>query len=282
MVSGRFNTIALLMSVSQIRGRLLPRLLVSILAVLREQGVHLVLGDVGEVAPPPEQAPRLLRDWYADGLLINAISSMPASLLDLVGRPRVPSVGLNARLEYDCVYPDDFGAARRATEHLLKLGHRRIAYVDYMGGVHYSVADRRAGYEAAMAKAGLASRVVEDEGGPSAGWQALALKMLRCADRPTAVVAYEADRAMPVYAAACLLGLRMPQDLSLVTFHEKPVDMPGLPIDYLEIPVGEMGRVAVEMLLEKIASPKKRFPAVGLELAYRMGETCGPAPHLSG
>ena len=78
---------------------------------------------------------------------------------------------VNAKFEVDCVYPDDYGAAKSATRQLIELGHRRIAFVHFINPLfgatfeesrprfHYSVEDRAFGYRDAMREAGLSPRV---------------------------------------------------------------------------------------------------------------------------
>src|SRR5207248_2600873 len=124
--------------------------------------------------------------------------------------------------------PDDSRGGRMATEFLLRLGHERIAYVDTdeRENKHYSKEDRRAGYEQAMISAGKTARVHllpfhwQEAGQPTVDQRVESARtLLAREDRPTAVVAYELTEAITVVRAAYTLGLRIPEDLSLIQFH---------------------------------------------------------------
>jgi LacI family transcriptional regulator len=101
-------------------------------------------------------------------------------------------------------------------------------------------------------------------------------------DRPTAIIAYEAVYAVPVFCAALSLGLQIPQDLSLLTFHDKPVTEPGICISTMLIPAEEMGHTAVDMVLQKIASPEDDLSPQAVTFGFEKGRTCAPPPQLPG
>jgi LacI family transcriptional regulator len=221
--------------------------------------------------------PRILREWSVDGLLINYIAGIPDKMIELIGRYQIPSVWLNAKLESDCVYPDDFEAAVRACKYLQKLGHRRIAYVDYWNADHYSVADRRNGYLRAMRSARLQPQLLRNEREvPESEWLDLSCEWLRLPDRPTAVIAYEADRALPVFCAALKLGLNVPGDLSILSFHDRGVGVVGMPLTTMEIPMVQTGAAAVEMVNEKIRNPGLSLPARAIKANLLEGTSCAP------
>jgi DNA-binding LacI/PurR family transcriptional regulator len=101
-------------------------------------------------------------------------------MIELIQRYQIPSVWLNAKLESDCVYPDDFEAAGQACKYLLQMGHRRIAYVDYMSSGHYSTADRRNGYLRAMRSARLKPQIFSNaRERPQTEWLDLSCEWLR-------------------------------------------------------------------------------------------------------
>ena len=120
-----------------------------------------------------------------------------------------------------CVCVDDHGGSRLLTEHLIALGHRRIALL--CGALDGSTGlDRRDGHLAALADAGIAADpglLVTDGWAPGCG-QAGAARLLDLPDPPTAILA-----AHPMLAAGALLamrerGLRIPDDVSLASFFE--------------------------------------------------------------
>ena len=276
--TGRFGAIGLLASRRIPNGALLTTLLYSIRHHLTERELHLTLGDLPDKSLTDEAyVPRILREWSVDGLLINYIAGIPDRMIELIGRYQIPSVWLNAKLQSDCVYPDDFEAAQRACKYLLGMGHRRIAYADYMSSGHYSTADRRNGYLRAMRSARLKPQIFSNEReAPQTEWLDLSCQWLRSPQRPTAVIAYEADRALPVFCAALKLGLAVPRDLSILSFHDMGVMTVGVRLTTMEIPMVQTGAVAVEMVNEKIRNPGVVLPARAIEANLIEGTSCAP------
>ncbi|MCY3018520.1 MAG: LacI family DNA-binding transcriptional regulator [Planctomycetota bacterium] len=119
------------------------------------------------------------------------------------------------RTHADFVGTDDQAGARMAAEHLLALGHRCVAHL--AGKRKYGTyADRRSGFEGAIAKAKGCCVTVEIED-PEAASRA-AERILRATQRPTAVFLAADHYALGVYHAAARMGLRIPDDLSVVGF----------------------------------------------------------------
>ncbi len=114
---------------------------------------------------------------------------------------------------------DGHDAFRRATAHLISLGHRRIAHVT-AGTRLAAAADRREGYLQAMADASLSCDpgwVVEGDLSGAAGRHALG-RLVALERRPTAIVCGNDATALGVMAAANEAGLRVPRDLSVVGY----------------------------------------------------------------
>ena len=283
MRSGRFGCAALVLSTQPGRSSLFPSFLAGVDDELAKTGMHLAHAPLAdERLTDSGFVPKILSQVMADGLLINYNAAIPVELIEAIKRHRIPAVWINSQQPHNCVYPDDLGAGRQATEHLLSLGHQRIAYVDYSYGsarpaAHYSAHDRLGGYEQAMRSAGLAPRVIRAPQGLS-GEQRLpaVLAWLKAADRPTAVVTYSPRDALPIlHAATAVLRLRVPQDLSLVTIEDFVADQSGVALTTVIIPRYELGQVAVQMLLERIADPRRELAPRALPCRLVVGETTG-------
>ena len=134
----------------------------------------------------------------------------------------VPVVSVARRVPgVDSVYADDEAGAAAATSYLLDLGHRRIAHVT---GIEYEGhLLRRRAYEAAMTNAGLRPQTVVAQGYSQDAAERTARSILNVADRPTAVFAHNDEMAFGVREAAHSLGLRIPQDLSLIGYDNSRV-----------------------------------------------------------
>jgi LacI family transcriptional regulator len=164
-----------------------------------------------------------------------------------------------------------------ATEHLLGLGHHRIAAIAGPGDYLCSRA-RIDGYRSAIERAGIAydSSMVrhgdfQHEGGFTCGGQLLDL-----AERPTAIFAGSDQQAFGVYEAARQRGLRVPQDLSVVGFDDLPVSRwVSPPLTTVRQPLAEMGRAAAQMLGDLIEGLPLRSTRVELstELIVRESTT---------
>jgi LacI family transcriptional regulator len=165
-----------------------------------------------------------------------------------------------------------------ATEHLLGLGHRRIAAIAGPGDYLCSRA-RIDGYRSALERAGIRSDPVlvrhgdfQHEGGFLRGGDLLELPV-----RPTAIFAGSDQQAFGVYEAARQRGLRIPQDLSVVGFDDLPVARWGSPpLTTVRQPLAEMGRAAAQMLGELIENISLRSRRVELSTDLIRRESTGP------
>jgi LacI family transcriptional regulator len=166
-----------------------------------------------------------------------------------------------------------------ATEHLLGLGHRRIAAI--AGPEDYLCSRARIdGYRSALERAGIRfDRALvkhgdfQHEGGFLRGGELLDL-----VDRPTAIFAGSDQQALGVYEAARQRGLRIPQDLSVVGFDDLPVARwVSPPLTTVRQPLSEMGRVAAQMLGELIEDTSLRSRRVELSTELITRESTGPA-----
>ena len=158
--AGRYGNVALMQS---LWGKYLPpELLYGLTSALADSDLRLVISQVPDrVIENETYLPDTLRGLSADGVLINRHLGFSPAYLAHIQRLRIPAISLNAKQDFDAVHPDDVHGGRLATEYLLALGHERIAFVDSdePENRHYSKADRRRGYESAMAGAGRTSQV---------------------------------------------------------------------------------------------------------------------------
>ncbi len=278
MRTGRYGNVALLMSTVGLRSLLPGSLMDGINEALSAQQLHLTVAKLPDDEMLREgQIPRILQEWFADGLLINYNAQIPSGLAEMVEQSRLPSVWINSRQAQNCVYPDDVDAARQATEHLLSLGHQKIAYVMYGGWGHYSTTDRQAGYEAAMRKAGLTPRTIHVGDSEVPQRKEFTLAWLSAADRPTAVVAYSPQAAWWVHKVAQTdLRLSLPQDLSIVSFDDSLIQHVDAVIDTMVLPEADMGHKAVELLMDRIEVPAVSQAGISLKSVLEQGNSCAP------
>ena len=185
-------------------------------------GYQLVLFDVER----PEQRTGVFRSVIGrvDGLLSISLAP-PAADMRRLEAAGIPVVLVDAAHEtLPTVTVDDVEGGRMATEHLLELGHRRIAFAgDTVDGVHGASASSRrcVGYQRALGDAGVPVRPdlvrLRPHGRAAAE---IARDLLALASPPTAVFAASDLQALAMLEALEALGLRVPDDLSVVGFDD--------------------------------------------------------------
>lgn len=144
-----------------------------------------------------------------------------------------------------------------AARHLIELGHRRIGLITGDLTVRCAL-DRMAGFRAGLADFGVPfvpDLVCEGDFRQPAAYAA-AHTLLSLPNRPTAIFASNDVSAFATMDAARDLGLRVPEDLSLVGFDDVPTAELVTPkLTTVRQPLHAMGKLAVEMLIERIADP---------------------------
>ncbi|MCE5218837.1 LacI family transcriptional regulator [bacterium] len=283
--TGRFNSVGLVLSDQAWRSPLFPSLIPGIQRALAGHRMRLVINqEPDERLTERRVVLNFLRESMVDGLLVNYHSQVPEVMQQLVDKYHVPAVWMNVKQEADCIHPDDLGCGREAAESLIALGHRRIAFAAFKplwwsGPRHYSFSDRRAGCRQALEKEGLELDVRLCERQVHRGERlGLAREYLSLPDRPTAVIANGEDHVIPLLLAAGQLGLRVPEDLSLVTIGHEFCTAAGLPVTTMMLPWAQLGEEAAGMILAKIEAPEEALEPRTVPVSCMAGRSCGPAP----
>jgi LacI family transcriptional regulator len=175
-----------------------------------------------------------------------AAAGIPLVVMDPVHLPVV---------EITSVGSTNFAGGVAATRHLLSLGHRRIGYI---GGPVFAIcnAARQQGYRAAMESAGadvpdgyLRTGDFLYENGLREG-----LALLKLAQPPTAVFAGSDEMALGVIEAARSLGVRVPEDLSVIGFDDTHIaQLSSPPLTTIRQPLRDMGAVALRTAMRLAA-----------------------------
>ncbi|PQV62607.1 transcriptional regulator, LacI family [Abditibacterium utsteinense] len=279
--TGRFGNVAILLSPLKSRSYLPLPLLAGLHDALDQVNMTLtfcMLGD--ERLTESGTLPKFLREHMCDGLLIDYNLRIPQPMIDSIRRHRIPAVWINSKQEADCVHPNDFEAAEQATQHLLQLGHRKIAYIDFANqpdDPHYSAYDRCRGHTFTMQQAGLEPQVWKTE---SAGSDLIdfCTERLVAQDRPTAVIGYATYAFEALSYAAARLGLNVPDDLSVVSFGPEQTDYMCQPMTMLIEPQYEAGHLATGMMLRKIENPNDLIAPEAVRFSLAIGKSSAPIP----
>ncbi|MGW4604214.1 LacI family DNA-binding transcriptional regulator [Streptomyces sp. NPDC004532] len=227
-------------------------------SLLHDSGLHTLLADGHLNRRLGEDLTRTFTDLRVDGLI--AVGTLPPSEALRTAAARVPTVVAGAREpelpSVDIVAGDDERGARLATEHLIGLGHRRIAHIAGQGVVG---ALRRRGFEGVMREHGLADTAVVEQGDltEEGGYRA-AVRLLGGRERPTAVLAFNDIACVGALSAAEELGLRVPRDLSLVGYDNTYLSrLRHLWLTTVDNGSHDVGRRAAQCLLDRITDPAR-------------------------
>lgn len=244
-------TIVLLLASSSMSSPHAVEILRGTIRAAHEQDMELVLLDLPEESPDARWFERIKRSGPT------AVIAMK-SRLGLADRRRLEQQGI-ALVEVDSyALPDErtysvgatnFAGGLAATQHLLDLGHRRIGFLGGVADTQASLA-RKHGYLAGLAAAGVAPAeyIVEQGDFTYESGLAAAQQLLERADRPTAIFAASDAQAAGVLEAARLLGIKVPDDLSVVGFDDQLVARMTAPrLTTVRQPSEEMGAHAVSI-----------------------------------
>ncbi|MDG9719013.1 LacI family DNA-binding transcriptional regulator [Streptomyces sp. DH24] len=225
-------------------------------SLLHAAGLHMLLADARLNRRTGQDPAGPLLDLRVDGLVVVGTLPDPAALGPVAAR--IPVVVAGAREPVppgvDVVAGDDEKGARLATEHLVRLGHRRIAHIAGYGAVGEL---RRRSFEATMREHGLAGgALVEPSDMTEEGGYRATVRLLSRPDRPTAVFAVNDITCVGALSAAGELGLRVPRDLSVAGYDNTGVArLRHLWLTTVDQAGHEVGRHAARCLLDRFDRP---------------------------
>jgi LacI family transcriptional regulator len=221
-------------------------------ALAAERGMRVVLGDTAGDLDRERQLVDDLASRRVDGIIVvpagNDHSHLdPAALhgLPVVFATRPPSVP-----DVDCVVVDDFGGSRAATAALLAEGHERIGFLG-LGRSLWTGTERLRGYCAALEEAGLAvdDAVLRSVASTSGAAEEAARALLELPDPPTAIFAANNRNTVGAYRAIARAG----SGTALAGFDDVPLaDLFAAPLTVVAYDVGEVGRRAAQLLLDRL------------------------------
>ncbi|MFF7047031.1 LacI family DNA-binding transcriptional regulator [Streptomyces griseorubiginosus] len=221
-------------------------------SLLHDNGLRMLLADARLNRRTGQDPAGPFLDLGVDGLVV--VGTLPeATALGAVAE-RLPVVVAGAREPrlpgVDVVANDDVRGARLVTEHLIGLGHRRIAHIAGYGAVGEL---RRESFEATMRAHGLSEgAAVEPSDMTEEGGYRTTVRLLGRADRPTAVFAVNDIAAIGAVSAAEELGLHVPRDLSVVGYDNTSIArLRHVWLTTVDNAGHEVGRRAARCLLDR-------------------------------
>ena len=250
LAQGRTRTIGVL--ISNLRNPFFAEVIEGLQEELGASRYRTLLGTGARDARRELGATEAMLERGVEGMVLLSPEIPAEEMASLARKCPTVIVGRDKQQEgsLDCVVNDDFSGAVMVVEHLAGLGHERIAHVS--GGSGAGAAARRKGYEYAMQRLGLDSRVVygeyTDEGGYWGTRQLLASE-----PRPTAIFAANDFAAMGTFVAINEAGLSVPDDVSVVGYDNTYLaELALVSLTSVDQPRRDMGVLAVRLLLERI------------------------------
>jgi LacI family transcriptional regulator len=256
-------------------------MLTAIDETVRSSGRTILLGTCNESIPRQENVLSSLREYRPDGIIVCPVGGSTEESLKNIAESGMPIVqvareieGLNA----DFVGADDRYATELAVDHLMKLGHRRIAYAGGNDETSNGRLRHRSFHEI-MAARGLAPSdgyVISGNGTRGTGLDA-APRLMALPQAPTAIVCFNDAVAFGVMHGLQKIGLQPGSDVSVVgcdDVGDAALWVP--PLTTIHNQHIEMGRLAAEMMMRRISDPGLPPRRITLEPRLMVRETTAP------
>ncbi len=223
----------------------------------------------------------LLCERSVDALLVS-YSHEPSPAFDAeVARLPMPVVWLNRNAASNTLCVDERGAAKLLAEHLLELGHRHLAFLDYSSGTLMDplIGERLSGMRDATEEVGATLSIIQkrlertNRSDHARSW-------ISSVTRPSAIVANSLSSAQAVCQTALGMGLSLPNDLAVASFDDGQAHLANVPVITCAIrPDAEFGRTAAKMICDLLGQPDHSTPGRSLPFTLSIGGST--VPHRS-
>ncbi len=266
MITGKSRIIGLV--VAYLDNYFYPVMIERLSVALQEKGYHVLVFMAAPTVGDVESVMQEILDYQVDGIILASVS-MSSVLAAQCQQNGIPVVLFNrdqddARLS--SVTTANISGGRMIAEHFLAMGHQRIAYIAGFEGAS-TQRDRELGFRSALEAAGhaLFARDCGEFTHPAS--RSATLRMFDRPDHPDAV--FVANDHMAFAVMDCLrseLGLRLPQDVSVIGFDDVPIAAwPAYDLSSYRQPVNQMVAETVSTLIDRIANPETEPRRIRLE-----------------
>jgi DNA-binding LacI/PurR family transcriptional regulator len=239
-----------------------------------------ILYSVGTPEQRDEYFHNLSHKNHVDGLLAISLSPTQEQAQRFL-QNQIPIVLIDARHDHlSHVFVDDIQGGKLATEHLIDLGHKKIAYIsDYLDYPFQksAAANRYQGYYRALQDQSVPYRdayfIQGEQGRENA--KKMALQLLSLQDPPSAIFTSCDTQAIGVLDAAKDLGKKVPEDVSVIGY-DGVSESEFVDLTTIAQPLYDSGYIAANMLLQILASPSSTFRSHQLPVKVLQRGTTGP------
>lgn len=247
--------------------------------VCHNRGYTVILVNSGEDTKKQNRSLETLQEESVDGVILPPIKGGREGVQSLVDNG-IPVVCYDRRPEkgnMDTIVSDDRRGAYCATVHLIRQGHRRIAYIGSIEGIS-TTEERQQGYEEALRDHGIRPdpTLIRNGDARHQGGERITRALLNLDDPPTALFTGNNLTTLGAYSALNALGVQVPEDIALVGYDDIPwakalhppptvVDQPGY----------EMGQRTAELLMQRIKESERSSTLVTLQPELIVRDSCG-------
>lgn len=274
LITRKTDTIGALLP--DLHGEFFSELIRGIDQAARARGLHLLLSSSHDDAHEAAAALRAM-NGRVDGLVVMSPHADDDFLAQNLPH-NLPAVLLNsgARRPSQRVFAvDNFGGAREMTEHLVRSGRRRIAF---LGGpqANFEARERERGYRAGLGH-GDKPWVLEGDFSEAGGHRAAAaLLALPVVDRPDAVFAANDIMAIGLLGALQAAGVRVPEDMALAGFDDIPIARYVSPaLTTMRVPIAALGSQALDALADALDGSATGAEATVMPVQLVVRRSCG-------
>jgi LacI family transcriptional regulator len=250
----RTNVVALV--VPDLTNAIFSELMRGVEEAAAELGYMVLLARAESVRPTAATMAKLVGEGRVDGVLVQVGDAMTAEDLSGILEGRIPAVLINSRRDDhvgSVILPDEEASAV-AVRHLVSLGHTSIGLINGLPSTD-SAGRRGVGFREAMAAAGLTINPahVTSLGYDSQQGRAAMRALGALAERPTALVVANVNAALGLLVEARTLGIRVPDDLSIVSIHDAwTADNAWPPLTTVRMPLYELGKQSMAAIFDRI------------------------------
>ena len=253
LITGRSRIVGLV--VAYLENQFYPDALERLSRALQARGYHILMFLASNAEEDVSRVLEEILDYQVDGIVIASVS-LPNRLARRCAAEGLPVVFFNRHQHdpaFSSVTSDNLAGAWRIADHLVGLGHTRIAHIAGWGGSSTG-RDRAAGFVAGLRAHGLAPTEVIDGLYSRDGAAAAARAIFERPDRPTAVFVGNDHMAFAVMdTLRAELGLDVPRDVAVVGYDDVPLAAwPAYDLTTLRQPSGRMVEATVEALMARI------------------------------
>lgn len=245
----------------------------------QKHGYALFLGNSDEDLEKERQYLEAMRAESVDGVIVPPISDSDKAVSSMI-RVGVPVVCVDRRIDgadADTVVVDNVRGAYAATDHLIRLGHRRIGFIEGRPQISTS-RERMQGYRQALQAHGLEfdPELVREGDSRQASGARLAGELLDISDRPTALLVGNNLMTLGALETCHARQIHIPEQLAVVGYDDMPWALAlNPPLTAVRQPGYEVGQRAMELLLARIREPDRSTALIVLQPQLIVRRSCG-------